>query len=112
MFKHYLITALRNLKRSKLSASIGILGLAMGIACFMAAIGTIAFLTGSDRHLPNADRLAVVSSRTIVEQLKFDTGFQPSASWVVRDHLRADFPHLKTARANNVRELPVSANGR
>lgn len=57
MLKSYFLTALRNLKRNKLHASINIIGLAIGMTCCILITLFVQFELGYDRHNRQADRV-------------------------------------------------------
>jgi putative ABC transport system permease protein len=57
MFKNYLLTAFRNLKRNKLHSFINIFGLAIGMTCCILIILFIQFELGYDRQNKNASRI-------------------------------------------------------
>ena len=56
MFTHYLNAALRHFRQHKLTTSINVVGLALGIACFIAAYAIVGYLRSSEAALPNASR--------------------------------------------------------
>ena len=54
MFKNYFLIALRNFRRNRLYASLNILGLAVGIACFMLLFVYVKHETSYDQfHFKN-----------------------------------------------------------
>jgi putative ABC transport system permease protein len=57
MFRHYLVTALRNLKRQKLYSFINILGLSIGIAVSLLVALYVLDETSYDRYHENAGRI-------------------------------------------------------
>lgn len=57
MFRNYLKIALRNIVRNKIFSIINILGLAIGLACFILIFLWVKDETGYDRFHENADRL-------------------------------------------------------
>lgn len=57
MLKHYWITAVRNLLRSKLFTSINVIGLSVSIALFMALTGYVAYQFSYDTFYKDADRV-------------------------------------------------------
>lgn len=57
MFKNYLLTAFRNLKRNKLHSFINIFGLAIGMTCCILIILFIQFELGYDRQNKSASRI-------------------------------------------------------
>jgi putative ABC transport system permease protein len=57
MLKSYLLIAIRSLKRNKLHASINIIGLAIGMACYILITLFVQFELNYDKHNKNADRI-------------------------------------------------------
>jgi putative ABC transport system permease protein len=57
MLKHYWITAVRNLLRSKLFTSINVIGLSVSIALFMALTGYVAYQFSYDTFYNDAERI-------------------------------------------------------
>jgi putative ABC transport system permease protein len=57
MFRHYLITAARNIGRHKLYSFINIAGLALGLACAIFIILFIRDETSYDKWVPDSTRL-------------------------------------------------------
>jgi len=113
MFKHHLLTAFYNLRRFKLTTAINIVGLALGLACFALALGTVTYWRSGDRHLSNADRIMVLTERGYSTEQGVDTGKMTVTSAPVAKYLPLDAPELEAvARARNVRDLPVIANDR
>lgn len=57
MLAHYLKIAFRNLWKYRIQSSIGIFGLAFGLACFVPALYWLCYETSYDDYYPNADRI-------------------------------------------------------
>ena len=62
MFRNYLLTALRNLKRQKLYSAINIFGLSVGLTIFILAITFFSFHLSFDTFHEGSDRIYVISS--------------------------------------------------
>jgi len=62
MFKNYLLSAIRNLRKNKLFAVINIIGLAIGLAVFVFANLFADYEESYDRFFENADRIYVVKT--------------------------------------------------
>ena len=62
MFKNYLLTALRNLKRQKLYSGINIFGLSVGLTIFILAVTFFSFHLSFDKFHNDSDRIYVVSA--------------------------------------------------
>ena len=113
MFNHYLVTSLRNLRRNRTSSVIGIVGLGVGLACFITTYGVANYLLSSDRQFANADRAYVVSERMTSAKADFDTGVRPTTSPLVAEYLRTDFPQLEAiARLTGIDEVAAAAGDR
>jgi len=110
MFKHYLITALRSFRRQRLSTVISILGLAIGLTCFVATNSATGYLQSGDQHFKNAPRTYAISERiTSIGSDKFDTGTGARTSPLLAKYLRIDFPQLEAvAHAGPLGSVPVS----
>ena len=65
MFRNYLLTALRNLKRQKLYSAINIFGLSVGLTIFILAITFFSFHLSFDTFHEDSDRIYVISSEHI-----------------------------------------------
>ncbi|MEJ2544575.1 MAG: ABC transporter permease [Calditrichaceae bacterium] len=62
MFRNYLLTALRNLKRQKLYSAINIFGLSVGLTIFILAVTFFSFHLSFDNFHEGSDRIYVISS--------------------------------------------------
>ena len=63
MFRNYLLTALRNLKRQKLYSAINIFGLSVGLTIFILAVTFFSFHLSFDTFHEGSDRIYVISSK-------------------------------------------------
>jgi hypothetical protein len=61
MFKHYLTTALRHFRLHKVTTSINVVCLAIGLSCFLAAHWLVTSARSADTYFSNSDRIFVVS---------------------------------------------------
>src|SRR5690606_31971846 len=52
MLAHYLLIAARNLGRHRVNALVSVIGVALGLACFVGARLFASFVDGADRHFP------------------------------------------------------------
>jgi putative ABC transport system permease protein len=95
MLGHYVLTALRNFWRFRFSTLINVLGLALGLTCFLAAYGAVRYLESSDQHFANSDRTYVITQRLASTKLGIDTGNQTWTPTIMAKYLRADFPQLE-----------------
>lgn len=111
MFKHYLTTALRHFRQHKLTTSINVVCLTIGLVCFLTLYTMIAYLSSGDRHYPKANRTYLIS-----QGLRSSMSSTFSA-WVTAKYLKADFPEIETvARATFNSgvgtEVPITAGER
>jgi putative ABC transport system permease protein len=104
MIGHYLSTALRNFCRHKLTTTINIVGLALGLACFIGAYGTVVSLNSGDRYSPRADRMYVIETRNL--------WFVSSSPVPIAKHLRAFLPTLEVGRLEPRGQSTVSIGER
>jgi putative ABC transport system permease protein len=94
MFKHYLTTALRYFSRNKFTTSINVLCLAMGMTCFAAAYGVVAWFSNADRHYANSDRIFFLTE-SLTPQGAAEVGSpSPLTSWVLGSLARANLTQL------------------
>ncbi|HEY8519712.1 MAG TPA: ABC transporter permease [Gammaproteobacteria bacterium] len=99
MLIHYLTVALAAHRRRPLPTLLGVVTLAAGLACFLAAYGVAAFWDRADRHFANAERIFAVTSewefREVRDGAQFRTGVVPATNPWLAPYLRADFPALE-----------------
>lgn len=91
MIKNYLITALRNLNRSRLYASINILGLGVGIACFTLLWLLIQHEWEHDRFHKNAQRIFRITERVERDGIGEHSSSVP---FPLAEALRKSYPEL------------------
>jgi putative ABC transport system permease protein len=113
MLKHYVTTALRNFRRHWVTTLVNVIGLALGLACFIAALAFVTYLTSGDMHFANASRIHMITeSIHRHDQTDVHMAFMGSSPPVAA-YLRSDFPELPAiAQARSLREVPVAANER
>jgi len=111
MFKHYLTSAWRHLLQHKLTTSINVLCLVIGLVCFLASYSMVTLLSSGDRHYPNADR-------TYMIRWAMNDSLSASAGpWLTGKHLRADMPEIETVARATIdvgiqNEMPVTTGER
>lgn len=111
MIGHYFTSAIRKFSRAPLTAGLNILGLALGLACFILAIGVSRYWDMSDAHFANADRTYILMKRIVAGDLK--SSFIPDTSPAAGYFLREDFPGLEAvARIGSRRETTAVAGDR
>ncbi|HEV7691649.1 MAG TPA: ABC transporter permease [Hyphomonadaceae bacterium] len=108
MFRHYITTALANLLRRPFTTAAGILTLALGLACFIAAYGIATYWRSADSYHANAARTVVMAqSWTYVGEAPEQS---TQSSHALPALLKADFPEVETtARAMEEADIPASA---
>jgi putative ABC transport system permease protein len=111
MFKHYLATAWRNFLRYKAVTAMNVLGLALGQACFIAAIGTLAYFNSADRHLPNHDRAGLVLMRYHETTSGLNGPLITLTTHAVAASMRKEFPELPLAFVYGGDTLAVDVDG-
>ncbi len=89
MFKHYLTTALRHFRQHKLTTSINVICLTIGLVCFLAIYATIAYISHGDRQYPNSDRIYMINQKTGASPTA------PSTAFGTAEYLRTNAPELE-----------------
>lgn len=91
MVRNYIIIALRNLQRNKLYTVINILGLAVGITCFVLIMLFVQDELSYDRFHTKADRIY-----RLIEKIELEGQGEESSSnpFPVGPTLKNDYPHL------------------
>lgn len=92
MFKNYLKTAIRNIRRNKTYATINTVGLAVGIASCLLIFLVIQFQTSFDNFHKNKDRIYRVGSVFTNDQ---GIDFSEATSFPVIDGIRNEFQDIK-----------------
>lgn len=92
MFKNYIITALRNLKKNKVFAFINILGLALGIGCSLVIFKVIMYELSYDKHQENLNNIYRISRLSIYPDF-LDKGMgSPNP---LGPAIKADYPEIR-----------------
>ncbi|MGC1456744.1 MAG: FtsX-like permease family protein [Steroidobacteraceae bacterium] len=100
MLWHYLNTALHNLQRHRLATLTHILGLALGLSCFVLSFTFIASMREGEPNLSTADRTYVLTQDLLIHNAAKVIPTSPYVTLAAYDYLKADFPQLETvARA-------------
>jgi putative ABC transport system permease protein len=112
MLRHYLTHSLRALLRFKLTTTISVVGLALGLMCFVATYLVLQGLLKSDQHFPKASRIYVLTEELWSKSERVVPAF-PSASPPAAKYLQADFPALEAvARALRLLKLGAASDDR
>ena len=112
MFTHYLTSALRNFRRFWVRTLINVVGLSLGLACFMAAYMFLDYVASSDTQHSNSDRTYVVFTQGSMRAIGLEFPFGSSSSSLLAEYLRVDAPELETlARARGEGNLVALVDG-
>jgi putative ABC transport system permease protein len=111
MLGHYITIALRNLRRTPLTAAVNVIALALGLAAFVTAYGVVSFWEQSERHFTNVDRTYVITAGLEARNGSISTGERPTTNRLYADYLKAEFPDFEAvARTQTMsNEAGVSA---
>ncbi len=93
LFRHYIKSAFRNVKRDKQYLMINTLGLSLGIACALLLIAYIYNELSFDRHFKNADRIYRVSCSTLIDNSYSEFAPIPPAIGLA---LKDELPEIET----------------
>jgi putative ABC transport system permease protein len=111
MFNHYLTTALRYFGRNKFTTSINVVCLTLGMTCFAAAYGVVAWFTNADRHYANSDHIFFISEGLQAKGTTTGAASSPFTSWVTGNVVRANLPQLSAvARLMSAGDAPISVD--
>ena len=109
MLAHYVRTAFRNFRHSKFHTAINVLGLSMGLMCFVGAYGVSKDFLSVGSQYANSDRIYVISESMSFANTDSSWLGMPFAGSSVARYLKLDFPQLEhVARAALPRETAVS----
>jgi len=100
MLWHYFTTALHNLGRHRLATLMHVLGLALGLACFVVSFTFIDSLRHGEPNLSTANRTYVLTQALWIRNAATVIPASPYCALPAADYLKADFPQLEAvARA-------------
>src|SRR5437879_2788906 len=113
MLNHYLTQALRNFLRFKLTTTVNIVGLALGLVCFITTYIILESLTNTDSRLPRASRIyALTQDLWTPDGQRFVPAFPTVAPPAAR-YLKLGLPGLEAvARALQLGPLAVATDDR
>src|SRR6476469_8988120 len=92
MFRNYLKTAIRNLKRNKLYAIINVLGMAVGIAACLLIFLVIQFETSFDNFHPNKAQIYRIGTEFHNQD---GISYSDGIAFPAAPAMRIDFPEIK-----------------
>jgi putative ABC transport system permease protein len=95
MFAHYVVAALRRFATHKLHSAIGVVVLALGITCFIAAYLFADYFRNFDRAFAAADRIYFIGESLRSTQFGIDQPLNVFCALPVADQLRIDAPELE-----------------
>src|SRR6478736_3116293 len=92
MFRNYLKTAIRNLKRNKAYAVINILGMAVGIAACLLIFLVVQFETSFDKFHANGNQIYRVGTEFHNQD---GVSYSEGIAFPTAPAIRLDFPEIK-----------------
>ena len=112
MLIHYLDTSLRNIWRHRISAGLSIFALAIGLVCFLYALGDALLLTQSEKHFGKGGRVLFVSTETnLPNSGKTVKTTALTAPAPLAAYLSSKLPGLETVARMRATEAVVSVEG-
>jgi len=113
MLKHYLIQALRNFGRFKLTAAVNLFGLSLALVCFISTDLVVEGLLTTDQRFPNSSRIYALTQDLWSSPTHLMVPAFPQVGPPVARALKADLPGLEAvARGVALGESPVVAGDR
>jgi putative ABC transport system permease protein len=110
MLKHYTETALRHFARHKTTTLINVVGLFLGMVCFLGAHSAAQFLSNSDSYFANGDRIFVLKQKYIPPGSNMTIPASPMTVFPAGKYLVTDIPELEAvARLTLSTDMAVSA---
>ncbi len=106
MLKNYLLIALRNLQRDRVTAGINILGLTIGIACFLLIALYIQYELSYDQQHEKSERIYRVAQQQEGNFFRGTDRFTGTPS-VLAPTLRNEFPEVETATTLQLYQMPL-----
>jgi putative ABC transport system permease protein len=111
MFAHFFKSALKHYVRSPIITGVNILGLALGLACFLGAWAMSSYWGQSDQHFAKSDRISVLTQQFQVDG-SIPRANPVSASPALR-YLLEDIPELEAvARLSGGGDSSLSHDGK
>jgi len=110
MFAHFFKSALKHYVRSPIITGVNILGLALGLACFLGAWAMSSYWGQSDQHFEKADRISILTQQFQAEgQAARDN---PVSASIAARYLLEDIPELEAvARMSGGGDSSLSHDG-
>jgi hypothetical protein len=108
MIGHYLLTAVRNIRRHRTNAALKFLALTFGLTCFLSAYVVSDYFANTDRQFANSDRIAVVRQKIIWPYSNIAFPFFVATAAPVAKYLKAEVSELPAvARRMSLGEIAV-----
>jgi putative ABC transport system permease protein len=113
VLKHYVVTALRNFWRFRLTTTVNVVGLALGLVCFIATYVFLDGLLKSDMQYPKAARVYAMTQEMWTSPTERMIPAFPQVAAPAAKYLKADFPSLEAvARALAMGALAAASDDR
>jgi putative ABC transport system permease protein len=100
---HYFVTALRNFWRFRVTTTVNVVGLALGLVCFIATYVFLDGLLQSDMRYPKANRIYAITQELWTSPTEQMIPAFPQVAPPTAKYLKADFPSLEAV----ARALPL-----
>ncbi len=112
MLTHYFMVAYRNLLRNKLHTLINIVGLALGLMCFVSAYVFVDYTRSFDTQFENSDRIYTLYNEMHFSGDETDYPPYPYVSVLVAEYIDANFSDIEAiVRIQEQFEGVVTVNG-
>jgi putative ABC transport system permease protein len=113
VLKHYFVTALRNFWRFRVTTTVNVIGLALGLVCFIATYVFLDGLLKSDTHYAKSARIYAMTQELWTTTSERMVPAFPQAAAPTAKYLKADFPSLEAvARALRMGALAAASDDR
>jgi putative ABC transport system permease protein len=113
VLKHYVVTALRNFWRFRVTTTVNVVGLALGLVCFIATYVFLDGLLKSDMQYPKAARIYAMTQEMWTSPTERMIPAFPQVAAPAAKYLKADFPSLEAvARALTMGALAAASDDR
>jgi putative ABC transport system permease protein len=112
VINHYINTALRNGRRHWITTTVNILGLTLGFACLIAALGVVNYFSLDDTFYSGANRTYVVMGESTELGAPGKAQQSITTPWVLADSLRAQVGNDGVARITKASSHTAAIDGR
>ncbi|HTE40649.1 MAG TPA: ABC transporter permease, partial [Steroidobacteraceae bacterium] len=111
MLKHYLITAFRNLRRHSVTTSVNVVGLALGLACFIGALSAVKYYALDDSQYAGSDRTYIVKTEYAEMGTQGNLANGVLTPLVLAPNLSVQFPNDGVSQITSASTLTVTHDG-